>query len=74
MATGGKSLPEQKHIFLKYHYFRTHAKSGRVEIQYRPKNEQLADMLTKPLSNEAFFMICYMICGWVYAPNKSISN
>ena len=71
---GKKFSPRAKHIALKYHHFRTHAKSGRVEIQYRPKNEHLADILTKPLLKEALFTLCYMLCGWGYAPNKPISN
>jgi hypothetical protein len=68
MATGIKFSPRTKHIALKYHHFRSHVKSGRVEIQYRPTEEQLADLLTKPLSNEAFFTLRYMLCGWGYKP------
>ena len=63
MATGTKFLPRTKHTALKYHYFRSHVKSRRVEIQYRPTNEQLADFLTRPLSNQAFFTLLYMLCG-----------
>ena len=74
MATGTTFSSIKKHIALKYHNFRTHAKSRRVEIQYIQTNEQLADILTKNLLNEDFFTLCYMLCGWVYAPNKSISN
>ena len=68
MATGIKFSPRTKHIARKYHHFRSHVKSGRVEIQYRPTEEQLADLLTKPLSNEAFFTLIYMLCGWGYKP------
>ena len=38
------------------------------KITYTPTNEQLADILTKPLSNEAFFTLRYMLCGWGYSP------
>ena len=68
MATGIKFSPRTKHIALKYHHFRSHVKSGRVEIQYRPTEEQLADLLTKPLSNEAFFTLRYMLWWWIYKP------
>ena len=64
MATGDKFSPSTKHIDLKYHHFRYHVKSGRVDIHYRPMGEQIADILTKPLSNEAFFTLRYMLCGW----------
>ena len=73
-ATGTKFYPKTKHITLKYHNFRTIVKPGWVEVQYRLTNLQFADILTKPLTNEAFFTLCYMICGWGYAPNKSIYN
>ena len=68
MATGIEFSPSTKHIALKYHHFRSHVKFGRVEIQYRTTEEQLADLLTKPLSNEAFFTLRYMLCGWGYKP------
>ena len=51
MATGTKFFPWKKHIALKYRHFRSHVKSRRVEIHYRPTGEQLADLLTKTVSN-----------------------
>ena len=33
MATGTKFSPRKNHIALKYHHFRSHVKSGRVDIQ-----------------------------------------
>jgi hypothetical protein len=70
MATGTKFSPRTKHIALKYHHFRSHVKKGRIHIRYKPSAEQLADILTKPLSNEAFFTLRYMLCGWGYNPTQ----
>ena len=67
MATGNNFSPRTKHIALKYQHFKSHVKSGRVEIHCRPTGEQLADLLTKPLSNEAFFTLRYMLCGRGYS-------
>ena len=67
MATWTKFSPSKKHTALKYHHFRSHVKSGRVDIHYIPTGEQLADLFTKPLSNEAFFTLRYMLCGWGYS-------
>ena len=67
MATGTKYSLRTKNIALKYHHFRSHVKSGRVDIHCRPTGEQLADLYTKPLSNEAFFTLRYMLCGWGYS-------
>ena len=71
MATGIKFSPRTKHIALKYHHFRAHVKSGRVVIHYRPTEEQLADLLTKTLSNKAFFILRYMLCGWGYKSGRT---
>ena len=71
MASGTRFSPRTKHIALKYHHFRSHVKSGRVNILYKPSAEQLADILTKPLPNEAFFILRYMLCGWGYNPRKN---
>ena len=66
----GSSFPllRTKHTTLKYHHFRSHVKSGPVDIQYRPTEEQIANFLTKPLSNKAFFIFTlrYMLCWWGY--------
>ena len=71
MASGTRFSPWTKHIALKYHHFRSHVKSGRVNILYKPSAEQLADILTKPLPNEAFFILRYMLCSWEYNPRKN---
>ena len=68
MATGTKFSPRTKHIALKYHHFKTHVKSGRIDISYTPTDQQLADLLTKPLPSESFFTLRYMLCGWGYKP------
>ena len=62
IATGTKFSPRTKHIVLKYHHFRSHVKAERMDIVYRPTEEHLADLLTKPLSNEAFYTLNYMLC------------
>ena len=49
MATMTKFFPRTKNIALKYHHFRSNVKYGRVEITYTPTDEQLADILTKPI-------------------------
>ena len=68
MATGTKFSPRTKHIALKYHHFRSHVKSGRVAIHYKPTEEQLVVLLMKPLSSEAAFTLRYILYGWGYKP------
>ena len=38
-----------KHIDIKYHYIHDEVSSGRVQLEWIPTTEQLADILTKPL-------------------------
>ena len=71
MATGTKFSPRIKHIALNYHHFRSHVKSGCVDIVYRPTEEQLAHLFTKPLSNEAFYTLRYMLYGWGYKSKQT---
>ncbi|KAL7540880.1 hypothetical protein ACHAXR_010682 [Thalassiosira sp. AJA248-18] len=64
MATSQKFTPRTKHIALKYHHFRSFVKSGRVTINYCRTTEQKADLLTKPLADELFIKLRYMLSGW----------
>ena len=43
-----------KHILLKYHYLRDLTESGIVRLEYISTNDQIADLLTKPLAPKVF--------------------
>jgi hypothetical protein len=43
-----------KHIEIRYHYIRDMVQKGAVKLQYVATNEQIVDMLTKPLSRVKF--------------------
>jgi hypothetical protein len=45
---------KSKHIEIKYHYIRDMVQKGVVKLQYVTTNEQIADVLTKPLSRVKF--------------------
>jgi hypothetical protein len=45
---------KSKHIEIKYHYIREMIQKGAVKLQYVPTDEQVADVLTKPLSRVKF--------------------
>ena len=47
-----------KHIEIKYHYIRDMVQRGAVNLQYVVTDEQIADVLNKPLSkvNFEYFM------------------
>ena len=43
-----------KHIEIKYHYIRDMVQRGAVKLQYVAMDEQIADLLTKPLARVKF--------------------
>ena len=40
---------KSKHVKIKYHYIRDMVQRGAVKLQYVVTDEQIADVLTKPL-------------------------
>ena len=45
---------KSKHIEIKYHYIRDMVQRGVVKLQYVATDEQVADVLTKPLARVKF--------------------
>ena len=45
---------KSKHIEINYHYVRDMVKRGVVKLQYVATDEQIADVLTKPLARVKF--------------------
>ena len=45
---------KSKHIEIRYHYIRDIVQKGAVKLKYVPTEEQVADVLTKPLSHVKF--------------------
>ena len=45
---------KSKHINIKYHYIRDMVQRGAVKLQYVVMEEQIADVLTKPLARLKF--------------------
>ena len=53
-----------KHIDVRYHFVREKVESKEVELVYIPTQHQLADILTKPLSNIRLAMIRNRMMGY----------
>jgi hypothetical protein len=63
MAVAPKFTPRTKHIALKYHHFKAHV-GTKINISYIHTDMQKADIFTKPLTDEAFFRLRFMLMGW----------
>ena len=56
--------PRSKHINQSFHHFREPVEQQEIHIQATPTDEQLADILTKPLTEHSFVRHCQSIMGW----------
>ena len=63
MAKNRKFSPRTKHIAIKYHHFRSHVDKS-IFIHSVDTNEQIADMLTKPLEEKQFEYLRRKLSGW----------
>jgi hypothetical protein len=45
---------KSKHIEIKYHYIQDMVQRKALQVQYLPTNEQVVDVLTKPLTKTKF--------------------
>ena len=46
-----------KHIEIKHHFIRDHVQNGTVDLQFVPTDDQLVDILTKPLTKERLILL-----------------
>ncbi len=58
-----KMRPRTKHINVCYHHFREHVRNGLIKIFPIDTKEQIADIFTKPLSQNSFVRHRKFICG-----------
>ena len=59
-----KMRPRTKHINQSYHHFREHVEKQEIIVQATPTEDQIADILTKPLPETSFCRHRRSIMGW----------
>ena len=64
MAKAHKFTPRTKHISIKYHHFRSYVDRGAISIEHISTTEQIADIFTKPLTEQPFTYLRNKLCGW----------
>ena len=64
LARMPKIRPRTKHINQSYHHFREYVERQEIHNQATPTEEQLADILTKPLPENPFVRHRQSIMGW----------
>ena len=48
---------QTKHIDIKHHFIRDHVQNGNIALEFVDTENQLADIFTKPLSEEKMYSI-----------------
>ena len=46
-----------KHIEIRHHFIKDHVAKGKCKIEYIDRNNQLADIFTRPLARERFYVL-----------------
>ncbi len=64
MANVPKMRPRTKHLNIKYHFFRQFVEDGSLQVEHIPGEDQMADVLTKPLEEASFQKHRRAIAGW----------
>ena len=64
MARTHKYRPRTKHLNVKLHHFRDYVTRGEISIHKVDTLEQLADYLTKPVSQEILEHLRTKVMGW----------
>ena len=59
-----KIRPRTKHINQSYHHFREHVERKDILIEATPTEQQIADILTKPLAEPLYVQHRRAIMGW----------
>eukprot|EP00957_Ditylum_brightwellii_P208942 15359617-Ditylum_brightwellii.AAC.1 len=64
VASFPKLTPISKFIEVRYHWFRQHVESGKIEIGKVESSKQLSYICTNELQGEKFIAIRKLLCGW----------
>ena len=64
LAKTPKLRPRTRHINIKYHHFRSKVEKGNIAIKKVSTQEQLADILTKPMEEGSYRKLRRELLGW----------
>jgi hypothetical protein len=59
-----KMRPRTKHLNIKYHHFRSFVLDGSISVHHVSTDQQVADIFTKPLNQDAFERHRKSLVGW----------
>ena len=62
LAANSSHHSRAKHIDIKYHFIRSHVRSGAFSVVHVPSRDNCADVFTKPLPYDLHTQFCKMLC------------
>ena len=65
LVTAGGGRPRTKHMRARQYMVKEQVDNGNLEVIYKPTNEMIADVLTKPLGGASFFQKAGFLLGRV---------
>ena len=69
---GYSTSDKSRHINIRYFFIKNRVDAGEVKVVYCPKEEMLADLLTKPLQGKLFAELRDRLLGRSDAENGSV--
>jgi hypothetical protein len=63
---GAAASDRTRHVSLRYFWITDRMKSGDIEVIYKPTEDMIADILTKPLQGEMFKRLRDLLLNWHY--------
>jgi hypothetical protein len=61
---GAGSSDRTRHVSIRYFWMKDRCESGDIEIVYKPTEEMVADILTKPLHGDTFIRLRKLLLNW----------
>ena len=63
-SNGAASSDRTRHVSIRHYWLKDRINSNEIEVVYRPTDEMIADILTKPLHGDKFVQLRDLLLNW----------
>jgi hypothetical protein len=61
---GSSSSDRTRHVSIRYFWMKDRIEAGDIEVIYKPTDDMIADVLTKPLHGDKFTRLRNLLLNW----------